>query len=77
MFYGGKALIGGGRSLDSATYTLALDLAKARLKAAEDQIVAAGLLSSERVIRKEWDETVSEGTPRIVLRLDRSGEEDE
>jgi hypothetical protein len=72
LFYGGTALIGGGRTLDSRTYTLALALAKARMKAAKDHIVAAGLLSAARVAPKEWDEEVSEGTPRIVLRLDRS-----
>jgi hypothetical protein len=74
IFYGGMALVGGGRTLDSRTYTLALELARARLDASKRHITSSGLLSAERVVRDEWSGAVSEGTPRIGLRL--AGSED-
>jgi len=72
----GAALFQGRRELDSKTYLFALDLAKARMQAAADHITAKGLLAPERVVQAEWNESVAAGSPRVVLRLDMSPDEE-
>jgi hypothetical protein len=74
---GGASLFAGPRDLDSKTYNLALDLSKARLKAAADLVATSGVLAPERIVHVEWDEEVADGVPRVVLRLDVSREADD
>jgi hypothetical protein len=77
MVAGGAALFKGRRTLDSNSYLLALDLAKGRMKSAAEHLAATGVLGPERVVQAEWDESVAGGSPRIVLRIDLSPDEED
>ena len=72
-----RGVFGTSRELDARSYTLGLELAKARLAAASEHLLATGTLPPERIVRIEWDEKIVGGTPRVVLRLDTAQTEED